>query len=143
MHKLLDFRRAHQELFAEGEYIPLEVAGESRSAVCAFARRRDGAWAVAVAPRGVAGAVYRGSAPGGGELRNSTAVSFRAEMPGEWLNLLTGERLEIVESGSSRTLSLSRLFNNFPVALLYQGEASSKPKMLEENLHAAGIQHTA
>ena len=141
MHKLLDFRRAHQELFAKGAYVPLEVTGASSQAVCAFARQKDQAWAVALAPRLIGNAIYNGIAPLGGEFWNSTAVSFDGEMPTQWLNIITGERLESTPSGSTQALSLSRVFSHFPVALLYQEQASAVSSVREEQLHVAGVQH--
>jgi (1->4)-alpha-D-glucan 1-alpha-D-glucosylmutase len=142
VHKLLDFRREHHELFAEAEYLPLDITGESRNAVCAFARRKDRAWVVAVAPRLVGSAVFRGILPVGDEFWHSTAVSFDTEMPGKWLNVITGERFEVADFGSSQTLPLSRLLRNFPVALLYRDKVSAQSRVLEENRHAAGVPHS-
>ena len=142
MHKLLDFRRAHQELFAEGDYIPLEVTGESNQAVCAFARRKNQAWVVAVAPRLIGSAVYNGMVPLGDDFWRSTAVSVGIEMPNRWVNVITGEDLESTQAGATQALSLSRVFNHFPVALLYQEQVSLRSSLREENLHAAGVQHS-
>ena len=50
-HQGLLFRRAHADVFADGEYLPLEVIGDRREHVCAFARRLAGRWALVVAPR--------------------------------------------------------------------------------------------
>jgi (1->4)-alpha-D-glucan 1-alpha-D-glucosylmutase len=49
--KALEFRRASRELFAQGEYVPVEVRGRWAANVCAFARRREGREAVVVVPR--------------------------------------------------------------------------------------------
>jgi len=142
MHKLLDFRRAHQDLFAEGDYVPLEATGEASQAVCAFARRKDQAWAVVVAPRLIGGAVYNGMVPLGEEFWKSTAVSLGAEMPTLWLNIITGEHLASTKSGSTHALSLSHVLDILPVAFLYQEQASTVSSQREENLHAAGVQHS-
>jgi (1->4)-alpha-D-glucan 1-alpha-D-glucosylmutase len=50
-YKALEFRKAHRELFARGEYLPLEVSGGRAAHVCAFARRLGDQWVVVVAPR--------------------------------------------------------------------------------------------
>jgi (1->4)-alpha-D-glucan 1-alpha-D-glucosylmutase len=142
MHKLLDFRRAHQELFAEGDYVPLEVGGESSQAVCAFARRQGRAWAVVIAPLLVGSAVYNGTVPLGAEFWKSASVHLGTEAPTRWLNIITGEHLESMESGSSHALALSRVLNIFPVAFLYQEQASPVASLREENLHAADVQHS-
>ena len=49
--KALQFRRAHPDLFARGDYIPLETRGARAAHVCAFARRLDADWVVIVVPR--------------------------------------------------------------------------------------------
>ena len=47
----LALRREHPDLFAAGEYQPMEVAGEAADHVIAFARRHENAWVIAVATR--------------------------------------------------------------------------------------------
>ena len=50
-YRALGARRANPELFARGAYIPLDARGAGARHVCAFARRWEDKWAVAVAPR--------------------------------------------------------------------------------------------
>jgi (1->4)-alpha-D-glucan 1-alpha-D-glucosylmutase len=56
-YRLLVTRRANQELFLRGDYIPLEARGAFAGHVCAFARALpgEGRWAIALAPRWTAG----------------------------------------------------------------------------------------
>jgi (1->4)-alpha-D-glucan 1-alpha-D-glucosylmutase len=143
MHKLLEFRRANQELFAEGEYIPLEVTGESKAAVCAFARRKGQIWALAISPRLVGRMVYHGTTPLGAAVWNSTALSLSADMPSHWLDILSGERLETVDAAPKKSLPLGGIFNNLPVALLYHGETLVDAQLAEEGAHADAFQHGA
>ena len=137
IHKLLDFRRAHRELFTDGEYIPLEATGESRQAVCAFARRKGQTWALAVVPRLVGHRVYHGTPPLGAEVWNSTALSLRDDMPGRWLDIISGERLEASDTAPTKNLLLRGVFNNFPAALLYHEDALAESQLIGETLHAA------
>ena len=137
IHKLLDFRRAHRELFTDGEYIPLEATGESRQAVCAFARRKGQTWALAVVPRLVGHRVYHGTPPLGAEVWNSTALSLRDDMPGRWLDIISGERLEASDTAPPKNLLLRGVFNNFPAALLYHEDALAESQLIGETLHAA------
>ena len=141
MHKLLDFRRAHRELFAEGDYIPLEATGESKSAVCAFARRKGQIWALAVAPRLVGRMVYHGATPLGPAAWNSSALSLGADMPSRWLDIISGEWLEAAEAAPEKHLPLGSIFNHFPVALLYHEETLTESRLMEEGLHADTFQH--
>ena len=137
IHKLLDFRRAHQELFTDGEYLPLEATGESRQAVCAFARRKGQTWALAVVPCLVGNTVYHGTPPLGAGVWNSTALSLRDDMPGRWLDIISGERLEASDTAPTKNLLLRGVFNNFPVALLYHEDALAESQLIGESLHAA------
>ena len=50
-YKALNFRKAHLNLFLQGDYIPLEVRGPNREKVVAFARRHENSWAVVVVAR--------------------------------------------------------------------------------------------
>ena len=50
-YKALNFRKAHLDLFLQGDYIPLETRGPNREKVVAFARRHENSWAVVVVAR--------------------------------------------------------------------------------------------
>jgi maltooligosyltrehalose synthase len=91
----------------------------------------------------VGGSVYREVLPIGSEFWNATAVNLGADMPAHWLNAVTGENLDVASSGSSRSLPLSQVLNHFPVALLYQEQASTEATAREDSVHAAGVQHSA
>jgi (1->4)-alpha-D-glucan 1-alpha-D-glucosylmutase len=96
----LDFRRMRPELFARGEYVPLEVRGAWARHVCAFARAREGQWAVVVAPRWTSRVREWGD----------TEVVAPAGAPAEWSDCLTGL--------SPRSWRVADLLAEFPVALL-------------------------
>ena len=121
--------------------MPLEVTGESNQAVCAFARRKNQAWVIAVAPRSIGSAVYNGIVPLG-DFWRSTAVSVGSEMANPWVNVITGEYLESTHAAATQALPLSRVLSHFPVALLYQEQVSTLSSLREETLHAAGVQHS-
>ena len=50
-HSVLTVRRAEPDLFAEGEYVPVEVRGPWAENVIAFARHTTDRWVIAVVPR--------------------------------------------------------------------------------------------
>jgi (1->4)-alpha-D-glucan 1-alpha-D-glucosylmutase len=60
--RLLDFRRRHAALLADGGYVPLETRGVHAGRLVAFARVHEDACLVVVAPH-LPAAVHRGSAP--------------------------------------------------------------------------------
>jgi (1->4)-alpha-D-glucan 1-alpha-D-glucosylmutase len=54
-HVALQFRRAHEELFREGGYVPLPIEGPQAEHACAFARTLGEEATVIVAPRLIVG----------------------------------------------------------------------------------------
>jgi (1->4)-alpha-D-glucan 1-alpha-D-glucosylmutase len=143
MAKLLQFRRAYGDLFASGEYLPLEATGEMGKRVCAFARRRGRVWVLAIAPRLVGQAAYHGYAPLGEGRWGLTALTLPAEAPRDWRDLISGETLEGAPPAVSNRLSLGNVFKHFPVALLYHEETKGPSQSVEENEHATIIEHPA
>ena len=141
LEKLLNFRRAHQELFVVGDYIPLAAAGESASALCAFARRSDQAWVVAAAPRLIGAMVYRGKLPLGAEAWGETVLPLPAAAPGRWVDIITGNEVETAGTAPANALALSDVLKNFPVALLYRPEAAPGLQIIDARTDAATFEH--
>lgn len=103
--KSLTFRRENDELFTNGDYIPVSITGEKISAV-AYARHYHNKWVLVGVPLGVADK----------EDISFTGDDFKIELPKKaprrWQNIFTGEFL-ITSDGH---LSLQSIFKNFPVA---------------------------
>lgn len=142
-HKLLNFRRGHQPLFAAGDYTPLKVVGEMGDRVCAFARRHDREWALAIVPRLIGKMDFRGAAPLGEDIWQSAALSLPSGAPGRWLDVITGKGLEISHGLSAKALLLREIFANFPVALLYNEGISEETPSAKENSDGKIIQYLA
>jgi (1->4)-alpha-D-glucan 1-alpha-D-glucosylmutase len=140
-YKALNHRRAHRELFAFGEYIPLKVSGHAKENVCAFARRLGQTWSVAVVPRllvrlldamrqtpgKTAGVeLLPAGFPLGEAVWGNSSLFLPAEAPDQWLNILSGDQvragagLAAVDQAhpSRKALSLAAVFKRFLVALL-------------------------
>jgi len=96
----LDFRKSQRELFARGDYLPLETRGACAANVVAFARRLGDRWAVAAAPRWTANLTDWAD----------TEIVPPAGAPHEWHDVLTGP----IPSG----WRMSELLKEFPVALV-------------------------
>jgi (1->4)-alpha-D-glucan 1-alpha-D-glucosylmutase len=141
--KLLGFRRAHADLFAAGEYVPLKATGEMSKQVCAFARRQGPMWALAIVPRLVGRAAYRGNAPLGEDLWGATALDLPAQAPRRWLDVISGEPVAGAPPAAPNRLLLGNVFKYFPVALLYPEEPVGPSQTVEENAHGTLIQHPA
>jgi (1->4)-alpha-D-glucan 1-alpha-D-glucosylmutase len=121
--KALEFRRGHNPLFLEGDYIPLHPTGKKAENVCAFARHRDGAWVLAAAPLLTTQLVDPGHMPLGQETWGNSAIRLPDKAPLEWRNLLTGETLKAGSTRRKKWLLLKSVFRRFPVAFLEAGSS--------------------
>ncbi|QCO03942.1 malto-oligosyltrehalose synthase [Azospirillum argentinense] len=102
--RALALRAAMPDLFAKGEYLPLEATGERAEHVVAFARRLGDDTVVVAAPR-LVGAL--GETPDWGD----TSVPLPRGQ--RWRNALTDGTLEAADA-----VTAADLFRDFPVALL-------------------------
>ena len=108
VHRLLELRRRHPELFAAGEYIPLEVTGApSADHLCAFARRHGEFVLVVAAPCLVYGLYRKGATADWGDAE----VVLPADRA--WQDVLTDR-----EWPGSERISVSDLLADFPVSVL-------------------------
>jgi (1->4)-alpha-D-glucan 1-alpha-D-glucosylmutase len=101
--KTLELRARHPELFRDGDYEPLD-AGPN---LCAFIRRADGDSVLVAVPRLLTSLVRPGTLPLGAVWGDATL-----RVSGRWRNIFTGDTLE------GNQLSLTRVFDRFPVAVL-------------------------
>lgn len=118
--RTLQFRRVHAELFAQGQYIPLTALGAKANHVVAFARAHQNRLVVIVVPRLLV-SLMGGAAtlPLGSTVWQDTRIELRNEdLPGEWENVFTQERMGPLAQHQPPTLSLSEILRHFPVALL-------------------------
>ena len=106
MQKLLRFRRAHADLFLQGEYIPMSVTGRRSDHVIAFARRVHDDWCVVAVPRLLA-KLGRGK-----NIWQDTSIRWPAGSPSRWTNILTNENI------SGEEAPASSLFATLPFAVL-------------------------
>ena len=127
--RALGFRNAHCELFASGEYIPLQPEGAKKEHVCAFARRKETEIAVVLVPRLCCTLINRPlspsrplrlttSPPCGSDVWLDTRILFPGQVDSSFLNVLTGERIATEKTANQNCLPLHKVFATFPVALL-------------------------
>ncbi len=99
---LLNLRREHPDLFAKGDYVPLEVTGRYKECCIAFKREWQGLRLVVLAPRLTA----RVGSPPLGEAWGDTAVNWN----GALRDIFTGREME--------SIRLAEVFSEFPFAAL-------------------------
>ena len=115
--KAIRFRRENEELFHQGEFVPLKPVGTYSRNVIAFVRRRGMAWALAAIPR------WRSHVAtiAGGSAKDldwrDTRIILPAGSPVRWNNILgrNAASLKTVDSGEP-SLMVHDLFREFPVA---------------------------
>ncbi|MDP9425506.1 MAG: malto-oligosyltrehalose synthase, partial [Actinomycetota bacterium] len=118
--RALELRRERPGLFAEGNYVPLEVTGDGADHLVAFARISGDSAAVVVAPR-LVGPLADDT--GALRLRPKALSGVRVELPGDLpetglVNVLTGEPVPLKDHDGTVIVSADGLLRDFPVALL-------------------------
>jgi len=110
---LLEFRKAHSELFQKGVYQPLSTDGNEGDQICAFSRKEGSAELLVL--------VSKDARLNAASFRDTKAsVNEQAGTAG-WSELFTG-RLIQPEQGN---LPLDELFSELPVAVLFPHHAPS------------------
>ena len=105
--KVLNFRRKNPEVFTAGEYLPVAVTGREIKAA-AFARTDKKRWVISVFPFGL----VKHDMDSVDDAADQFVV-LPEDAPRKWINLFTGETLEVPNQ-----ISLAQVFEHFPVALL-------------------------
>lgn len=118
--RALAFRQRQSALFDEGDYSALDTAGERAGHVCAFARQRNGAVALTIAPRFFTRLAPQGDAlPLGAAAWGETALLLPFEQDGAlYREVFTGAALRARQQNGGAALPLKELLARFPVALL-------------------------
>jgi len=118
--RALDFRRAHDALFTNGDYLPLDARGAKADHVCAFARTADGETAIVVVPRLVVGLTGgKERPPLGADVWGDTWIALPPDHAGRrYRDLFAGEELTVTGRDGTPALPLATLYAHFPVALL-------------------------
>ena len=114
----LRFRRTETDLFALGDYLPIDTSGEKRDFLCVFARKHGNSWVVAAVPRFVTRLVHAGQFPLGEEVWGDTVLVLPAGAPEEWLDVITGQKVRARQAGDNRVIDASHAFAHLPVVLL-------------------------
>jgi (1->4)-alpha-D-glucan 1-alpha-D-glucosylmutase len=107
--KLLQYRRAHSELFLEGEYVPLRVTGACSDHVIAFARHLHDQWCIVAVSR-LSGSLTRvGSPPIGEKVWHDTRIELPAGVRTPGRDIFTNREVS--------TRLASELFGVMPFAV--------------------------
>ncbi|HEY9738360.1 MAG TPA: malto-oligosyltrehalose synthase, partial [Trichocoleus sp.] len=116
--RALAARRAALPVFEQGDYVPLQVEGSRAGNIMAFARSYEGRSAIAVIPRFLSALIEPDQDPLGEAIWGDTALVLPENLQGPWRESLTDYEIE-----DQRRLPISKILQNFPVALLIKGES--------------------
>lgn len=117
--RALRFRRACQDLFAEGDYLPLAARGQKGNHVIAFARSLKEQAAVVVSGRFFTRLGDAAHPPTGSAVWGDSTVALDHESAAGWYrDVFTGQRIRAERNGAGFGLPLARVFAHLPVALL-------------------------
>ncbi|HEY9883014.1 MAG TPA: malto-oligosyltrehalose synthase [Thermosynechococcaceae cyanobacterium] len=115
-YQLLQARKAFTNLFQQGDYQPLEVAGDLQNHIVAFARTAGEQTAIAIAPRFFTPLVQPGERPLGTVVWKDTHLVLPSGLPSTWTNVITTQSMQ-----SQDTIAIGDALQHFPVALLVSG----------------------
>ncbi|MEO8893015.1 MAG: malto-oligosyltrehalose synthase [Coleofasciculaceae cyanobacterium] len=114
-YKLLQARQENIELFKEGNYLPLEVIGQFKDHIVAFARSFNNQIAIIVAPRLLTNLIESESYPCGEQVWGDTYLQLPQQLQSTWQNIFSKQKISSSKSG---TIAISQILQNFPIALL-------------------------
>lgn len=126
--KTLTFRREHEQLFRDGDYLPLKARGACSEHICAYTRRWENQTLVVAVPRLLGRLIgEQRQFPIGNSIWTDTWVELPSdELCEKWINVLTEEifTAQTLEE-ERRGFRLDQLFGMFPYALLCSCERAT------------------
>jgi (1->4)-alpha-D-glucan 1-alpha-D-glucosylmutase len=117
--KILSLRRAHPELFAQGDYLPLEAIGEKAAYLCAFMRRWKQQTIIVIVARWFAHLVDDPCIqPLGSKVWGDTCVQIPDSNNRVFRDTLSETSVRVVDQDGRGCLMIGEVLKHFPVALL-------------------------
>jgi (1->4)-alpha-D-glucan 1-alpha-D-glucosylmutase len=116
--KAIRHRREHEDLFRDGEFMPLEASGKHSRHVLSFMRKHPGDASLVVIPRWlsqISGPVANGEAETDWQ---DTKIVLPADCPARWKNIVTGQTIVAERTGGGSSIAAGQVFHDFPVAFL-------------------------
>jgi len=114
IHRAMEFRREHPELFMRGEYVPLNVAGERANQVIAFARSHNDKRVIVMCGRLFMNLPAAAPLPVDPNVWRGTFVEFQDDSRKSMTDLVTGRAIS-----TDRRIAVDEAFARIPVAMLH------------------------
>lgn len=129
--KALNFRKAHKDLFLEGEYTPLQISGKQKEHIVAFLRKTPEKTVIVIALRFFSTLLsdpLKWAIPP--SLWEDTQIHVPSDYLGkEWIDLFTEKKVGIYPEVKHGIIKPEALFEHFPVTYLYEPTAFASPAM--------------
>lgn len=116
--RALRLRAERPELFARGDYLPLQTTGERGDQVIAFARRHGEQSLIVATGRFFTRLDVGARLPIGAEVWSDTRIELPEQLAGCYRELLTDYSLCVEGPGEQNGLPVAEVFAQFPFALL-------------------------
>jgi (1->4)-alpha-D-glucan 1-alpha-D-glucosylmutase len=116
--RTLRFRQNHEEIFRDGDFLPLQVEGRYSRNIIAFARRQEAQWVLAAAPRWISQIPATRVGKRNEFNWGDTRLVLPSGTPSLWNSILTSEPVASRAEGSEGSVKASDLFRDLPVALV-------------------------
>jgi (1->4)-alpha-D-glucan 1-alpha-D-glucosylmutase len=121
IRQALCYRREHAALFRDGEFLPVQIAGEHSQNIVSFLRVHHGKQLLAAFPRWLSQFSTFTAANRLQPDWKQTEILLPQDSARTWHSLLTGETLSAASREKENSIRAEALFRNFPVALLESG----------------------
>jgi len=116
--KAIRHRRAHEQLFRDGDLLPLETTGDRSRNVVAFIRKNNAESSLVAIPRWLSQVSKTSASAPTAQSWEDTKIVLPDGSPVNWRNVITGGVLTTEKTGNNIYLTPEKLFRDFPVALL-------------------------
>jgi (1->4)-alpha-D-glucan 1-alpha-D-glucosylmutase len=111
--KALRFRRDHEDLFRDGEFVPLQSAGANARNVTAFLRKHGTSWALVAIPRWLSQVPAKANREFNWD---DTRMTLPSDSPAQWDSVLTRTQLALTNEAGQQHVLVNHLFREFPLA---------------------------
>lgn len=113
MQRALSARLSSIDLFQSGDYLPLEVVGDYKENILAYARSFNHDWCIIVVPKLLGNKLSEGEWPVGMKFWGETKIVLPKGAPKKWVNVFTDDGIAVEDH-----LFVEQALSTFPVAIL-------------------------
>lgn len=126
LYKLLRTRSDYENLFKNGDYIPLTVQGSHARNIVAYARKNAHEFSLSVVPRFLTQLVRQEELPCSKTVWNDTALVLPCDFPTSWVNAISGKSLD-----HHGPMFIGDILDEFPIGLLISKHPNNSARAIK------------